>query len=73
MVVSNWLKNDMASFGESSEIVIFKFLLVVLMKILVVLDMKLFQLVSSSKFQGGGPLRNVSNHFAIDTAPYPRN
>jgi hypothetical protein len=36
------LKNDTASFGESSEIVRYKFLLVVLVKIQIVWDMKLF-------------------------------
>jgi len=66
------LKNDTASFGESSEIVRCKLLLVVLVKVQIVWDMKLFHLVSGSKLQGSGLLRKVSNCFAFDTAPYPR-
>lgn len=61
------MKNDTASFGESSEIVRCKLLIVVLVKIQIVWDMKLFQLVSSSNLQGSGLLRNVGNPFRILT------
>lgn len=48
------MKNDTASFGESSEIVRCKFLLVVLVKIQIVWDMELFQLVSTQSYRAAG-------------------